>query len=129
MCIHFRLMVIFKAMRPGISLLLMLLTITTVAYSQQQDEQEKTGRQLFIANCAMCHRFSMDIVGPKLEGVTNRRDEAWLRKMIVNGQALIKSGDSTANALYQRWGRVAHPNQEHLSEKQIDKIIAFMKEN
>lgn len=87
-----------------------------------------TGRTLFIDNCVRCHRFSFDMGGPRLQDITQRRDHDWLVKMIMNGEALVKAKDTAALAMYSNWGRATHPNFEHLTEEDINAIIAFIDE-
>lgn len=96
------------------------------AYEQWQKQNVVTGKRLFTANCAMCHSLKIDIVGPKLTGVTKLRTRQWLVRMIRNGNELIREGDSTANALYVKWQKSGHPDFERLSDKEVDMIIDYL---
>jgi antitoxin component YwqK of YwqJK toxin-antitoxin module len=85
------------------------------------------GQNLFIQNCRMCHNSNVDMVGPMMKGVVNRRTDEWLIKMIVNGDALIQSGDKDAVELYIKWNKSQHPNFERLSNEEVLAIIDFLK--
>src|SRR5437867_794117 len=56
-------------------------------------EEAMNGQALFNMNCKSCHRLNQRLVGPALAGIFNRRDSAWIRKMIVNADKLILSGN------------------------------------
>ena len=52
------------------------------------------GEQLFKQNCTACHSLGTSrLIGPGLEGVTEKYEKEWLFKWIRNSQALIQSGD------------------------------------
>lgn len=85
------------------------------------------GKKLFIQNCASCHSANIDIVGPKIKGITNNRKIDWLTKMIINGDNLMQSGDKDAIELYKKWNNVPHPNFERLSKKEVSAIIDYLK--
>lgn len=84
------------------------------------------GKELFNSLCAACHKPYRDGVGPKLHGVTERRDMDWLYKWIRNSQQLIKSGDSQAVQLYEEWNKVAMNAFPQLSDEDIDDILAYV---
>jgi antitoxin component YwqK of YwqJK toxin-antitoxin module len=69
-----------------------LKVINQASYDKLIASEPPTGQKLFVQNCSMCHIPNVDIVGPMLKGVTQRRINDWLTKMITNGDALQKSG-------------------------------------
>lgn len=42
------------------------------------------GKQIFDTKCASCHRFDSRLVGPPLQGVTQRRKPEWIMNMMLN---------------------------------------------
>ncbi len=97
------------------------------AYNELMSREPPLGQKLFSTHCASCHAPSMDLVGPKLKGVTNNRTIEWLYKMIANGDALKKNGDKTAKSLYYLYHNIPHPNFEELTKTEIKQIIEFIK--
>ena len=85
------------------------------------------GQKLFTQNCAMCHSSNVDIVGPMMKGVADKRSNDWLTKMIINGDSLQKGGDKVAVELYKKWDNIQHPNFERLSNEEVKAIIDFLK--
>lgn len=85
------------------------------------------GQKIFMQNCAACHSTNVEIVGPKMKGVTDNRTNEWLTKMITDGDALKKSGDKEAVALYNKWNNIQHPNFERLSAEEVSAIIDYLK--
>jgi cytochrome oxidase Cu insertion factor (SCO1/SenC/PrrC family)/mono/diheme cytochrome c family protein len=68
------------------------------------------GEILFKKACAACHTIGGgDKVGPDLRGVTERREEAWLKRFISNPPQLRASGDPGLQALMQRFPAVRMP--------------------
>ncbi len=87
----------------------------------------QNGETIFKQNCGMCHRVGGGrLVGPDLLGVTTKRSEDWLMKWTKSSQALIKSGDADAKAIYDEFGGVAMPDQAHIPEADIKAIYAFI---
>lgn len=83
------------------------------------------GATLFQQKCAACHTIGEgDSVGPDLEGVTERRDEAWLHKWLKDPAGMIASGDPTAKQLSEQYP-MTMPNLG-LSDQQIENLIAHM---
>jgi antitoxin component YwqK of YwqJK toxin-antitoxin module/cytochrome c551/c552 len=104
-----------------------LTIIDTDSYDKLVASERPTGEKLFVQDCSSCHSASVDIVGPKLKGVTDNRTNEWLIKMITNGDALVKSGDKDAVALYKKWNNIQHPNFERLSNEDVTAIINYLK--
>jgi len=66
----------------------------------------KSGEKLFKQNCTACHMMtSTRLVGPGLEGVTDKYEKEWLVKWIRNSQSLIASGDERANAIFEEYNK------------------------
>ena len=85
------------------------------------------GEKLFTANCTSCHAINEKVVGPALKDVHKRREATWLIKWIKNSQALIKSGDATAVALYKENNESIMTSFENLSDGQLASIVEYIK--
>src|ERR1700740_1572867 len=78
-----------------------LLTIAGEGRAQQPD-----GKSLFQTNCAQCHNPVSVVVGPALKGVTQRvPDEKLLHAWIRNNVAVLQSGNTYFNNLWNQYGR------------------------
>ncbi len=83
------------------------------------------GALIFQQTCQACHSIGKgDLVGPDLQGVTQRRDTAWLVQFITQPDVVLASGDATANALLQKYG-VPMPNLG-ITEVQAQSLIAYL---
>lgn len=69
------------------------------------------GSSLFEQKCAACHTIGGgDRVGPDLQGVTARRPEEWMRRFIMDPNALISAGDPVATRLVAQFNQIIMPN-------------------
>ena len=84
---------------------LFILTISFSALAFGQDA--KVGEEIFKANCASCHAIDKKVIGPALKGVTAKYSEEWLIKWIRNNEALRKTGDAQALAIYNEYNGAA----------------------
>ncbi|PZX39231.1 cytochrome c [Nonlabens dokdonensis] len=89
-------------------------------------EQQELGESLFKTNCASCHKRYKKAVGPALYGVTERRDQEWLYKWIVNSSQLIQSGDAQAVAIYNEYNQSNMNAFPQLSNDDIDAILSWV---
>jgi len=86
------------------------------------------GEKLFKeAGCNSCHTVCEKLTGPALKGVTQRRKKEWIYQAVTNFSKLRKSGDATAENLYQQY-KVEMPNQEFVKKEWIDKILVYVEE-
>ena len=94
------------------------------------DADPKKGKELFNSLCAACHKPYKKAVGPALHGVIDKYngDLEWLYAWIKNSQALIKSGDSRAIAIYEEYNRAAMNAFPQLSNEDIDDILAYVEQ-
>ncbi len=83
------------------------------------------GRDSFNSNCASCHAFSHDDIGPKLGGITTEVSADWLLRFIKNPQEVISSGDQRAEILFKKYKSVM-PSFAFLKEDDVSAIIAFL---
>ncbi|GEO05760.1 hypothetical protein AAE02nite_34240 [Adhaeribacter aerolatus] len=90
-------------------------------------DQVAAGKKVFTDNCAACHSLDAQVVGPALKGVTERRDEAWVKNFIKNSSKLIQSGDKEAVALFEKFNKTQMPAFESsLSEEQLTSLVAYL---
>lgn len=83
------------------------------------------GEQTFMM-CAACHSIGEGPrIGPDLAGVTDRRSMAWITKFVRSSQAMIKSGDAEAVALFKKFKNMPMPDQP-LSDVQIQEVMDYI---
>ncbi len=74
------------------------------------DAVQSPGEQLFSEKCSSCHSIGKgDRVGPDLKNAHERRDAAWLSKMIATPSAQLSS-DPDARALLKKFNNVRMPD-------------------
>ena len=84
------------------------------------------GEDLFRRRCQDCHTVGAgDAIGPDLEGVTERRERAWLAKYIMKLGEVLASGDPIAKALYEKHHRIPMPNLG-MSEEDVEQLIGYL---
>jgi mono/diheme cytochrome c family protein len=105
--------------------LLFLLTILLPSSNLFADDVE-AGEKLFKQNCTACHMMtSARLVGPGLEGVTEKYEKEWLIKWIRNSQSLIASGDERAIAIYEEYNKVAMSSFD-FSDQEFSNLLAYL---
>ncbi len=87
----------------------------------------ENGRSIFLSRCASCHNVNKQLVGPALAGVDQRRSMEWIIRFVTSSQSVIKSGDTTAVALFQKFNKVPMPDHSDLAAEDIKSIVEFIK--
>lgn len=84
------------------------------------------GRALFDQNCTACHTIGGGVlIGPDLQGVTERREESWLKVHIQSPSIHHAENDPIAIANVKKTG-VPMPDPG-LTEQQVEAVIAYFK--
>ena len=85
------------------------------------------GQEAFAAKgCTACHKIGGGkLVGPDLKGITERRDETWIKRMILRPDVMVKE-DSTARKLLAEY-LVPMPNQGVDPTQELPLILAYLK--
>lgn len=111
-----------KKHTTGLGFLIAIVTMVVPIFCWSQS----SGEQLFQASCSACHSIGGGrLVGPDLEGILDRRSEAWLGQFIQSSQTLINSGDADAVAVFEEFSGMIMPDFS-LSETQIAELLAYM---
>ena len=64
----------------------------------------ENGESIYKANCTSCHYTSdKKLIGPGLQGVTDKRSKEWLKLWINDNAALRASGDADAIAIFEEY--------------------------
>lgn len=90
-------------------------------------EDIKKGEELFASKgCVGCHKVGGGkLVGPDLKGVTARRDETWLKKMILRPEVMVKEDEVAKKLLAETF--VPMPNQNVDPKTELPFILSFLK--
>ncbi len=105
------------------ALLILVFSFSLCAFSQEVDIAK--GKSLFNANCAACHKLNKNLIGPALAGVSAKYEKEWLYTWIKNSNAMIKSGDERAVAIWEEWNKAAMNAFPQLTNMDIDNILAY----
>ena len=96
----------------------------TALASQAQADQ---GQETFQTLCSVCHTIGGGrLVGPDLQGVSERRSEEWIIGFVQHSQQLVAAGDPDAVAIFEEFNRIPMPDQP-LSDEEIRRIIEYMR--
>ncbi len=112
-----------KALRILLSSLTFILLFTSVISAQEGDAEK--GKNLFNANCAACHKLDKKLIGPALEGVSERRSKEWLLAWIRDNNALRASGDADAIAIFEEYNGMPMTPYPQFSDQDIYDILAY----
>jgi cytochrome c2 len=85
-----------------------------------------TGKSIFQNNCASCHSLTKEIVGPKLQSVTQRLEKKVIYAWIRNPAAVLKSGDPYFNGLFKKFNGVMMTGFPNLTDGEIDAILEYL---
>ena len=87
----------------------------------------KKGEELFASKgCKACHNLdATKLVGPGLAGVTKRRSEAWIARMILKPEEMVKTDDEAKKLLAAYMTAMA--NQNVSAEAEMPHLIAYLK--
>ena len=103
---------------------LTFILLFTNPLSAQNGDPEK-GKGIFNANCAACHKLDKKLIGPALEGISERRTREWLISWIKDNNALRASGDADAIAIFEEYNKMPMIAYPQLSDQDIDDILAY----
>lgn len=101
--------------------LAVLLALSSVSFGQTEAEK---GKKVFQEkSCAACHTIGGGkLAGPDLAGVTERREEEWLKKWLKSPETMLMS-DPIAKEMLGVY-MIPMPNQG-LSDEEIDALIEY----
>lgn len=84
------------------------------------------GKVIFEQKCVACHTLGGGKkVGPDLQGVTERRDGAWLKGFIQSPSSYFAKKEETAVALLKEYG-IPMPDLG-LKEEEVEAVMAYLK--
>jgi mono/diheme cytochrome c family protein len=84
------------------------------------------GRNIFVLKCMNCHRIDKDSTGPALANLEQRHSIDWIIKFVRSPSGIIKSGDSSATALFSKFNRTVMPDHTELSDMDIRNIVSYI---
>ena len=87
----------------------------------------KKGEEVFAAKgCIACHKIGGGkLVGPDLKGVTARREETWLKKMILRPDVMVKEDPIARKLLGELFVPMSNQNVDPKTE--LPFILAYLK--
>jgi mono/diheme cytochrome c family protein len=95
----------------------------TIGAAQSPGDQ---ARETFQSMCSACHTVGGgQLVGPDLEGVSERRSEEWIIGFVQRSQELVRAGDPNAVALFEEYNRIPMPDQP-LSDDEVRSVIEYI---
>ncbi len=84
------------------------------------------GQQIFQDKCIGCHTIGKGtLVGPDLQGVTQKQTKAWLTQWISAPDKMLAAKDPIATQLFAQYNSIAMPNLA-LTDAQVASLIAYL---
>lgn len=110
----------------ALAVLSIFMTTTASIVFAKPLTQASDGETLFKEKCAACHTIGGgDLVGPDLQGVTERRDQAWLKQWILTPDQMLASGDPIAAEMLKQYNNIPMPNLA-LTPDQVDALLTYL---
>ena len=88
-------------------------------------EMAAKGKTLFYSMCAACHQVDQRMLGPKMQGITERRTPEWIMNIMLNPQEMLMK-DPLAKELLAEFNNSIMVNQ-NLSEADARAVLEFLR--
>ena len=106
---------------------MLLLILCLFSIGEVTAQATLDGKALFQTNCAQCHNPIRVVVGPALKGVTERvPDRKLLHNWIHNNVAVLNTGNTYFNNLFDQYGRAPMNTFPGLTDPEIDAILKYV---
>ncbi len=113
-------------LNPSLNFRLLFLIVLSFLTSFAFADDVESGEKLFKQNCTACHMMTQArLVGPGLEGVTDKYEKEWLIKWIRNSQELIASGDERAIKIFEEYNKSVM-NSFDFSDQEFSDLLAYL---
>lgn len=100
--------------------------IKSVTISDGIDNAMAThGEDVFQKMCSACHKMDKKFIGPKIDGVTERRSPEWIMNMIMNPEEMIQK-DPIAKQLLIESNMAVMANQ-NINEEDARAILEYFR--
>ena len=100
---------------------------TSVEVGPIDASMAEKGEAIFASKCAACHKTSDEkIVGPGLQGVTERRTPEWVMNMITNPEEMTKK-DPVGKALFEK--HLVQMTFQNVSDDETRQILEYLRQN
>ena len=100
--------------------------ITDLVFDYSIDkEMAEVGKTAFQQKCTACHKTNAKLIGPKMEGIFEKRHPAWVMNMILNPTKMVKE-DPIAMALLKEYNNTLMINQ-NLSQEEARAIVEYLR--
>lgn len=83
------------------------------------------GKSVFESNCAACHNFESNGIGPSLAGITRELSRDQVIAFISNPKKVIDSGNERAVKLQKKYKSVM-PSYSILGKEKISSLVAYL---
>jgi cytochrome c2 len=105
----------------------LLVTGTCACLGIPARTQAQAPEDYFRQNCSMCHTVGGGhLIGPDLEGVTKRKDRAWLIKFVQDPKAMIDSKDPYAAQILQDAHGLAMPTVPGMTRELASSLLDYI---
>lgn len=105
---------------------LAFLLFFSINLSAQQGDVAN-GEKLFKSTCAACHKLDKKLLGPALQGITEKREQDWLIAWIKDSPGMIKSGDKLAIQVFEENNKLPMIANPQFSDQDIIDILEYTK--
>lgn len=103
-----------------------VIEVPSFTISTKAEDIAKGEEAFALKGCTACHKIGGGrLVGPDLKGVTARRDEVWLKKMILRPDVMVKEDDIARKMLAEYMTPM--PNQGVDPAADLPYILAYLK--
>lgn len=89
--------------------------------------EAEAGKAIFDGKCIACHKITDEkLLGPGLKGVTSRRTEEWIKKMVKNPDKMTAEDPEAKKLLEEYKTQMTNFN---LTDEEINNVYAYLKVN
>lgn len=106
---------------------LLFVCLLLMGYNLYAEPPSDEGKNIFLTRCAACHNPTRVLTGPALAGVEEKMGIEWIIKFVQSSQTVIKSGDTSAIAIFEKFNKVPMPDHPDLTPENIKSIFSYIK--